>query len=108
MDYLIWAADSPGSRRLRRVVDVRDVAALTVTVVEKSAETNGQRYIACGGSGGEQTIPDILHEHFPARRSVMAEESRGRAMLRALDFGRRKEGGCEEGREGVGEELDWI
>jgi hypothetical protein len=56
MNYLVRAADFPRPSAAQVFVDVWDVAAPTVTVGEKSAETNGERYIACGGSGGEQAL----------------------------------------------------
>jgi nucleoside-diphosphate-sugar epimerase len=52
-------------------VDVRDVADLVAAAVDKSAEADGERYIAYSGAGTEQAIADILRAHYPVRRDII-------------------------------------
>ncbi len=54
-------------------IDVRDVAALHVWVMEHPAQSNGQRYIAANGKGTPQAAADILRKAFPDRDIIVGE-----------------------------------
>jgi nucleoside-diphosphate-sugar epimerase len=62
-------------------VDVRDVADLVVAAVDKSVETDGERYIAYSGVGTEQAVADILRAHYPARRDIIQVGEPGNGYL---------------------------
>jgi len=58
-------------------VDVRDVADLVLFAVQKPEVADGERYIACGGVGGEQQIADILRKAYPERAIVEGTPGKG-------------------------------
>lgn len=70
----VWAAFSgqpmPPYAMKTGTVDVRDVAEIVVIAAERSAETDGERYMLRSASGTPKVIADILHANLPAERNI--------------------------------------
>lgn len=86
----IWTVFSgsphpPHMAGLPQVVDVRDVAALTLYPFEHPEETNGERYIASSAASHPQAVADILRKEFPGARSRIVEGKPGEGYLSSYE-----------------------
>ncbi|TGO26465.1 hypothetical protein BPAE_0059g00350 [Botrytis paeoniae] len=55
-------------------VDVRDVAYMHIWAYEHPEKSDGERYIACSGTGPAQALADILREYFKEKGDEKALE----------------------------------
>ncbi|KAL1962339.1 hypothetical protein VTN77DRAFT_9752 [Rasamsonia byssochlamydoides] len=58
-------------------VDVRDVAAVCVFAVEHPELVAGKRFPVVAGQGPPQAVADILREHYPERKDIIPEGTKG-------------------------------
>ncbi|KAH7138109.1 hypothetical protein B0J11DRAFT_513605 [Dendryphion nanum] len=73
------------SAGLPHVVDVRDVAKLTLYPIEHPAETNGERYIASAAVGHPQAVADILRNEFPEAKDRIREGTPGQGYKKGFE-----------------------
>ncbi|KAG2185561.1 hypothetical protein INT44_002354 [Umbelopsis vinacea] len=59
-------------------VNVQDVALAHVRAIERGSETNGERFMAIGGSYSLQEQVDIMRKHYPERKDIIVEGTPGK------------------------------